>query len=470
MNLSDKYILKPQYRLGFIQNKNYIIGGINYQCVFLNPLSAVLINNLVNTNSVDNTIDEMVILLKKDRKVIEPLVINTILRLKKYLIVDHDRNKKYISRNELLKQNIAIIQKSKQLISPFPKKDVPHKIKFYLTDYCSRQCIYCFAGAKNVKNVVNKNQFLSIDRFREIIIEADKIGVKNIEISGGDPFILDNICDYLQIMINHYHNSWATSTKTYISYEKAKQLAEIGLKDIQVSIDSFDEKNGDKIMGSKNSTNEVIETIKNLLSNNINVSTRAVITSINIRDIPFLIEKEISLGVKEIRFTYYYLSGNKKANYLISSKEDRLWLDGKIRPLIDKAKKNNILLEYSFYNEDDDNDLDSRPFCGGFTESMSVRYDGGVIFCDSLNHLDEFVAGNLKEQSIMEVWNSDRLKKFSDPDYFKDRYIGTRCANCNIFDNCFYKRCYVRSYSEYGNYFDMDPACPFGPKDYRLIK
>ena len=464
-----KYTLKTQYKLGVIDNKNFIIGFTDYKCVFLNPLSAVMVNNIINCKNIDDAINETALILRKDKEEVEPIIFNIIKRLHKYIVVDEDSNN-FLTHDELLRKNIEIIKRSKELINPFPQKPFPTKIKFYLTDYCSRQCVYCFAGAKKIKSDSKLNVFLSKERFKDIIIEADKIGVKNIEISGGDPFILDDIDDYLSIMIKYFHNPWATSTKTYVSKDRARELKEIGLKEIQISIDTFDYSNGDKMMGSINSTKELIESIDNLLSNGIKVNTKAVITSINIRDIPDMVKAQMEMGIKEIRLGTYYLSGNKKANYLIADKESRLWLDNKMKPLIEKAKNDNILLEYTCYDDEEVEDLDIRPFCGGFTEAMSVRYDGGVVFCDSLNHLDEFVAGNLKEQSIMEVWNSKKLKDFSNPAYFKEKYKGTKCEKCNIFDNCFYKRCYVRSFTEYGKYFDMDPACPFGPKDYKLVK
>ena len=58
------------------------------------------------------------------------------------------------------------------------------------------------------------------------------------------------------------------------------------------------------------------------------------------------------------------------------------------------------------------------------------------------------------------------INNFNNPEFFKDKYKGTKCYSCKVFNNCFFRRCYVRSYQKYGKYFEVDPACPFGEDNY----
>lgn len=459
----NNYKLKRQYKLGVADENNYILAYNGYKCVFLNPILAFVLKCILTMpyQEARTFVGEVLGMTKTEacdhvEKLIE--------RLSNYLEIDY-RHRGY---NDSLKDELLVIlNQKKNYKCPVSKSKVPQKIKFYLTDYCSRQCVYCFAGARYSKERLRNFDFLSVDRFRTIIEEADKIGVKEIEISGGDPFIVDNIFDYISVMIKHYTGDWSVSTKSLLTKQDINRLKMIGMREIQVSIDSINPVTADRLMGIKGSFNEVSTTIENILKSGITLCTNTVITSVNIFEVPELFDFLIKEGARYIRFSYYYMSGNRHDDLLFPTNEQFDWLNEKMKPLIVKAREHGIYTD--FYPHEANmrqNNEKNRSFCGGFTDAMSVRYDGAVMFCDSLNLCQDFVSGNLKKSSILDAWNSPESKNMNDPKYFHERYKGTRCYTCHIFENCFYKRCYVRTYNRYGRYFDIDPACPFGDGDY----
>lgn len=455
-----KYKLKNQYRLGVANNCNYILSDQGEECVYLNPYVAFVLNRLFTGSSVEDVASVLSAINCFSIEKATEVVLKIVQRLANYIEPSHTLS---ITKTE---DEIDILNRSKTFLCPVTKEKAPRKIKFYLTDYCPRRCIYCFAGAKFTNELIENKEFLSVDRFKEIIMEAAAIGVSNIEISGGDPFIIKNIDEYLKVMIDYFPNEWGTSTKTYVSEGLAKKLSEIGLKEMQVSIDSHIPETVDKLLGVGNAFNEVIATIHNLINAGIEVTTKSVITSLNIYDIPETIRFLVKLGVKYLRFSYYYISANRHSDTLYPTNEQFAWLNNEIPALLNYLKENNVGTDLTTHELYQNAFRGDRVICGGFTGSMSVRFDGAVMFCDSLNHCDDFAAGNLKRQGILEAWNSKELSNFNDPAFFKEKYLGTKCYTCNIFDNCFYRRCYVRSFQKYGNYFDVDPACPFGEEDY----
>lgn len=470
MSLENKsYRLKRYYKMGVEDNGNYIVSLRGTKCVFLNPLAAFVLNILIKSNTIEAK-NQLMDIFNLD----EPTSIKHVQRIVSRIfdyIEETEHRDVVLTHNEAMQlTSKEILRREKNYVCPITKSPVPRKIKFYLTDYCPRYCVYCFAGAKHKKGKIKNSDFLSVDRFKEIIKEAVDIGVQNIEIGGGDPFILENIDEYLQVMIENFNGEWGTSTKAFLSKEDVAKLSAINLKEIQVSIDSDDPTIADKMMGVKDSHSEILQTIRNLMDAGILVSTKTTITSINIHTIPELFNKLVSLGVHNIRFAYYYFSANRHNDYLYPTNEQFAWLNKQMEQPVREAIANGVQTDFTPHGPHNvSNNEAKRVFCGGFTENMGVRYDGGILFCDSLNHCDDFIAGNLKEMGIMEAWNSQGVKDMNNPYYFYEKYKGKKCYTCHMYKNCFYKRCYVRSFIEYGDFFDVDPACPFGIEGY-IIK
>ncbi len=459
--------LKNRYQLGFSDGNNCIMAVTGDKCVYLNASAAILLRVMLASKNREESVENISRVFQTDRLLSEKAYERMLKRLDKYLEVNDSNEPFYhfMGKSELE----SITSCHDEHAHPLAKNPVPEKIKFYLTDYCPRRCVYCFAGARySNEEQVDFGDFLSPERFREIISEAEQIGVKSIELCGGDPLILKNICDYVKIMVSEFSGEWSLSTKSYVSSEKAKQLKKAGLDEIQVSLDSFVPENADRMLGVKGAFEEIIETIKNFQNAGVEVSLKAVVTSVNINDIPDFFMKAAEIGVKTVRNSFYYSSGNRHSDMLYPSEEQTDWLNKKMEEVTQQLKQRGFDPRYEAGIIRKPVKDDERIFCGGFNTSMSVRYDGAVIFCDSLNHTDDFVAGNLKEIGIMELWNSDTVKNFSDPEYYRERFKGTECYRCNLYHNCFYKRCFVRSYVTYGTYYEKDPACPFGKKGYMM--
>ncbi|MBR0133600.1 MAG: radical SAM protein [Lachnospiraceae bacterium] len=460
------YRLKRFYKFGESQGCNFILSKHDEECVFLNRGSAVLLNLLLLVKNESDAIEEVSKVFGLSNKESLDKIKAFIDRINGYLDAFPDE-KEHIELKDYSDFRI-ILSRSDDHIHPVEKDPYPRKIKFYLTDYCVRNCIYCFAGAKVIKNVKVSETFLSVERFEEIIKEAQNIGVENIEIAGGDPFVLENAEDYIEVALRHFKGDIGISTKTLITKERAEKLKNIGLAEMQVSIDSVDRSIADKMMGVKGSYDDVMQTIRNLMNAGIEPTVKAVITSLNIEGIPEYFETMFNMGIRYIRTSYYYRSANRHSDVLFPSNEQINELNTKMKSVLERLIPLGLKTDFYYEKAKEASKKDERIFCGGFTSSMSVRYDGEVLFCDSLNHSDDFISGNLKNKGIMEVWNSKEAKNMGDPSYFYEKFKGTECYECKLYHNCFYKRCFVRTYNQYGTFFEKDPACPYGIKGYIL--
>jgi MoaA/NifB/PqqE/SkfB family radical SAM enzyme len=452
------YRLREQYDISVIDNCVYIISKSGKKCAYLNKNVAIVLLIIVNSCSLKEASERVDFVYKLSFDEAENIVNNIIAKLNIYLTYANDSQKSV----EITKDILDKIFVSESRHGQFIKKDeYPKKIKFYLTDYCTRRCIYCFAGAKHIANSIDKvdNKFLSSDRFGVIIKEAEQIGVESIEIAGGDPLLLPNIEEYIRIMSELYSGEWSISTKSFIPEDRVIKLKNAGLKKIQISIDSFDEKIADCMMGCNGAFKEIIQTINCFLKYGIEVSLKAVITSLNIETIPDYFYQAMNIGIKEIRISYYYSSANRHHDSFYPTNEQFIKLNNDMLDVMKKVKANGVYTDFYYHNQVVEAVGDERIYCGGFTSSMAVRYDGKVLFCDSLNHSEDFAIGDMNTQGIMQIWNSKECDERGDPYFYYEKFKGTECYTCSLYNNCFYRRCFVRSYNKYGTYYEKDPAC-----------
>ncbi len=102
--------------------------------------------------------------------------------------------------------------------------------------------------------------------------------------------------------------------------------------------------------------------------------------------------------------------------------------------------------------------------CSAGRSSLVILPDGRVSFCERVALDERFVVGDLRKQSLMEIWRSERLMRLVYPP--RELFKGTACHECPTFEECsrLGRRCYVRAMDAYGTPFAPDPICPAAPK------
>ena len=98
-----------------------------------------------------------------------------------------------------------------------------------------------------------------------------------------------------------------------------------------------------------------------------------------------------------------------------------------------------------------------RKGCGGGWLSLAISSDGRAFLCEQMRLIDEFVVGDLRRQSIMDVWNSPALLDFIFPP--RSKFEETICYECDEFEKCMWEqgRCYRDAYFSYGTVYDSPP-------------
>ncbi|PLX01907.1 MAG: radical SAM protein [Marinilabiliales bacterium] len=109
----------------------------------------------------------------------------------------------------------------------------------------------------------------------------------------------------------------------------------------------------------------------------------------------------------------------------------------------------------------------NRSLCSGNVSNFFILPDGMATICEQLYWHPEFIIGDAKKQSIMEIWNSDkamRLWNFTHKDVVNKE---SPCSDCEQIDEC--RRglgvCWKIVLGAYGmdKYDYPVPDCPYAP-------
>lgn len=112
-------------------------------------------------------------------------------------------------------------------------------------------------------------------------------------------------------------------------------------------------------------------------------------------------------------------------------------------------------------------DFSKRAACSANTTSFLVLPDGKVTYCEQTYWNPQFNMGDLRNQSIMEMWNSEKalsLWNFSQEEVQES----SPCKSCNMFAECRRGQgnCWRMAVATYGPdcYDYPSPNCPRAPK------
>ena len=135
-----------------------------------------------------------------------------------------------------------------------------------ITKKCGFQCEHCCEWEN-----LNKPEALSKEDLLLIIQQFQKLGVSQIQLSGGEPlnrfndilFLLDNVLPGTDL--------WLYTSGYQLTQEKAKLLKKHGLRGITISLDNYDEELHDVFRGKKGSHQRALQAAQHATQSGLTV-------------------------------------------------------------------------------------------------------------------------------------------------------------------------------------------------------
>jgi radical SAM protein with 4Fe4S-binding SPASM domain len=495
MKMKDVFILNPDYTLKLDKNRIIITNKSNQPSIstmytftaFVHPVYAVIISFFDGEKKLYEVEADISRFFNKDRSVVSDLI-SPLLENKEMMNFNYDGKRFTLPKNLLVKKEYnQYVKKIDYESFLIPKENLdmesvrlnyPLDIMFMINTRCITDCVYCFADKK-----MNMDCQIPLERLKELILEARKLEMRSFDITGGELFLYK----YWEILLEELlANGFIPyiSTKCAIDVKTINKLKDLGIRGIQLSVDSVIENELMEMWRvGKHYRDSILKTLKNLDENDFEIYINTQITSINQYNIDQLIDSMLKLkNIKRLTLG--------PAGFSLYKTESQY---RQYRPDLERIKKleenvndlkaehgNRIYISFSGYNketnlinltrEEKKNNFYKRSRCSANFYALILLPDGKATICEELYWHPHFIIGDLSKQSIEEVWNSARALELYNisRDMIKE---GSACKNCDEFASCHRLKgvCWKEVLYAYGydNWDYPDPKCPYAPKPFR---
>lgn len=131
-------------------------------------------------------------------------------------------------------------------------------IDLALTYACNLKCEHCSAHT-----LMNDKPALTLDSYKDIVREAEKLENLSWNLTGGEPLTVDWLYDLIPILKPQKHYISIQTNAILLDRKRARELAHLGVNCITTSLDSYDENEHNSFRGVKGAYKKTIDGIKN---------------------------------------------------------------------------------------------------------------------------------------------------------------------------------------------------------------
>jgi radical SAM protein with 4Fe4S-binding SPASM domain len=305
-----------------------------------------------------------------------------------------------------------------------------------ITQACNEKCVHCYQGEQHY----SAKKVITTQKWKQIISELSRNSVKRVVVIGGEPCTHKDIIEILQNLCFNKINTTLFTNGTLLRDDLLNFIIENrDLVKVKVSLYGHNSIVHDRITTIKGSFDKLIHSINILKTNHVTVDIAVVAMKENqdyLEDIRKLI---IDLGFKYsgydvIRNVY---GGNQ--NQHCPDKPEVLEKARYSKPVFYTSKEQ-FLHNYN------------RNTC--WYGKIAITETGDVLPCVFERNI---VYGNVLENSIDEILNSEGLKKH----WFRNFSFIDQCKDCEFRFAC--KDCRPLGISVRGNLAEKNPRCLYNP-------
>lgn len=328
-----------------------------------------------------------------------------------------------------------------------------HTVILQVTNKCNLNCIHCHRGAKGTAE-------MDVQLFKEIIDELSDMGTKNINISGGEPFLHSKIMKMITYAKKKKINVSVSTNGTLLSEKLIQKISKIGIKIIKISLDSSNPVKHDFIRGIKGSFETVKTKIYLLRKHKIPFVLVTTLMDQKLSDYKKIFELAYEWGAiahKTNSIVPFFFQGKK---WLLSYKKRlreyiRIWKEARVKyesKLIITAETMfaiQIGVDYFMKKYKKNKVFSDICLCPAGREILAINEKGDVLLCP---FFPDIKLGNLYTQKIKEIY-------FENPILLKLRQIKSMkfCKECKYKNFCI--GCRARAYKINKNLYAPDPLC-----------
>ncbi|MFO7448087.1 MAG: GTP 3',8-cyclase MoaA [Ignavibacteriaceae bacterium] len=170
-------------------------------------------------------------------------------------------------------------------------------LRVSLTNSCNFSCSYCVTG--NAIQERNNIKVLDYTELAGLVLTLDNVlNFDSVRLTGGEPTLYNNLLPFIKLISSGGIKNITMTTNGFLLKQKAGELASLGIKEINVSLDAVDP-DIFYLTTRRKCLDQVLEGIETALNAGISVKLNAVIMrSINEHQVLPLIEFALSKKIK----------------------------------------------------------------------------------------------------------------------------------------------------------------------------
>lgn len=286
----------------------------------------------------------------------------------------------------------------KAVLKKFRTVRVPYELQLEPTNACGLRCICC-----SVARMARKRGFLDFDLFEKIIVEAADLGVRKVHFYlHGEPLLHPQLVDMVALMKRHRLGVCLATNGMLLNRENARALLQAGMNSADSIVFS--------ILGSSKKVHEAV--MPGVVHEQV---TENVHTLLQLR-------RQAKANGPIVETVFYAMPENNHEKQAFRQKwhgtVDRVRVVDKISSSFADFKLGQAAIPGR-----------TRP-CDLAFERLTIYWNGDVTLC--AQDVDgRYQFGNLRDQSLTEVWNCAELAQIRMRQRKKDFSELPQCSGCD---------------------------------------
>jgi PqqA peptide cyclase len=327
---------------------------------------------------------------------------------------------------------------------------------------CPLHCPYCSnpvdIGGDKYRRELETDDWLRAFR------EARTLGVLQLALTGGEPMLRRDLVELCAGARDAGLYSSLITAGTLFTHERARALKAAGLDHVQVSIQSPDPEDNDRIAGNR-SFEKKIAAARHAKELDFPLTINCVLHRHNLDRIEELLDLALDLGAQrlELANTQYYGWAVPNQQALMPTRKQLRRAEEAVKRFRERVgpKVDVLWVLPDFYEEL------PKPCMGGWGRTaIVIAPNGDVLPCQAASTIPGLEFANVRERPLARIWSeSDAFERFRGTDWMQEP-----CRTCPLgrqeedWGGC---RCQALRLA--GDPAATDPVCRFSPHHHRVL-
>ncbi len=344
----------------------------------------------------------------------------------------------------------------------------PYLVALNLTKRCNLKCGHCYLDA-TTKAGGGSDELTTEECFRLIdqIAEVNKGCL--LVITGGEPLVRPDILDIARQAVKLGFMVVFGTNGMLISDHVAKELVEIGVMGVGISIDSLDPAKHNAFRGVPGAWEAAIAGIEASKRNGLQFQIHFSAQPMNYKELPDVIDWAYKLGARVLNVFFMVCTGRGEEltditpaqyeevlGYLVDCQDN-------YKGMLVRARCAPHFKRLAYEKDPNSPITKATGYMGGGclagTNYARVTPNGEMTPCPYM----PLSAGNIRQNSFIDLWEkSDVFNSFRYP------HLKGKCGDCEYSDIC--GGCRARPYVDHGDWLDEDQWCLYTPRGGAKIK